>query len=243
MTLHIHFIMWNEAQLLPYWLRHYEQLATRIFVWDGGSTDGTRELLQSHPMVTLFDQTCTGLDDEYFTTCFMRYRDLSAGADWCACVAADEFIYHPQLEWKLGLLKLHKVRKVQLHGFTMYSDHFPTSNGQIYDEITHGYPDIWSNKVVLFNPRVEMHWLPGLHVEISGEKPARDSGIKLLHYRHLGADYYLERTQRNYARWQAAGIDVEFDYNRPHNLPDGTRGNPYKWYVENTDKLINVIQT
>lgn len=233
--------MLNEARILPYWLRHYEKYATRIFVWDGGSTDGTREILERHPLVTIFDQTCIGLDDEYFTTCFMRYKDLSKGADWCACVAADEFVYHEDLNWKLGLLKLHKTTKVQLIGYTMYSDHFPTNEGQIYDDIQVGYRDIWSSKTVLFDPKVEMRWLPGLHVEISGDKPARDSGIKLLHYRHLGADYYKERTKRNYERWREAGIDVEFDPERRHNLPDGTRGNPYKWYVENTHRLEKAV--
>ena len=242
MTLHVHSIMLNEARILPYWLRHYEQYASRLFVWDGGSTDGTREMLQSHPLVTLFDQQCKGLDDHYFTECFMRYRDLSTEADWCLCVAADEFLYHPHLTEKLQLLKLHHVRKVQLRGYTMYSDHFPTTSGQIYHEITHGYPDIWSTKTVLFSPQVEMRWLPGLHVECSGEKPERGTSIKLLHYRYLSADYYLERTRRNYEQWQVAGIQVEFNPNRKHNLPDGTRGNPYKWYVENTSKLVKVVE-
>lgn len=230
--------MWNEAPLLPYWLRHYEQYASRIFVWDGGSDDGTRELLEQHPLVTVFDQQCVGLDDHYFTECFMRYRDLSAEADWCACVAADEFIYHPQLEQRLATIDNPKV---QLTGYTMYSDHFPTTAGQIYDEIQHGYLDVWSRKTVLFRPRATMQWKPGLHVETSGDKPVVGTGIKLLHFRHLGVDYYLERTRRNYARWQLAGIDVEFDAERTHNLPDGTRGNPYRWYVENVDKLEKVV--
>lgn len=231
--------MWNEAPLLPYWLRHYERYAERIFVWDGGSDDGTRDLLEQHPLVTVFDQECKGLDDHYFTTCFMRYRELSPEADWCACVAADEFIYHPQLEQRLTTIDGDKV---QLTGYSMFSDHFPTSTGQIYDEIQHGYPDCWSRKTVLFRPQVKMQWKPGLHVETSGDRPLVGSGIKLLHYRYLGADYYLQRMKRNYARWQLAGIDVEFDENRLHNLPDNTRGNPYRWYVENVDKLEQVVE-
>lgn len=238
MNLHVHSIIWNEAPLLPYWLRHYEQYAERIFVWDAQSTDGTRELLEAHPLVTVLDQQCKGLDDHYFTECFMRYRDLSASADWCACVAADEFIYHPQLTQRLTTLD---ATKVQLTGYSMFSDHFPTTTGQIYDEIQHGYPDCWSRKTVLFRPQVKMQWKPGLHVEVSGDRPLVGSGIKLLHYRYLGADYYLQRMKRNYARWQLAGIDVEFDANRPHNLPDGTRGNPYRWYVENQHRLEKVV--
>lgn len=234
--------MLNEARILPYWLRHYEQYASRIFIWDGGSDDGTREMLESHPLVTVFDQTCVGLDDHYFTTCFMHYQELSQQADWCLAIAADEFVYHPNLAQKLEFMKERHVTKVQLCGYSMYSDHFPTTTGQIYEEIQYGYRDIWSSKTVLFSPKSEMRWLPGLHVEISGEKPTRDSRISLLHYRHLGSDYYLERTKRNYERWQVAGIDVEFDYNRPHNLPDGTRGNPYQWYPANVSRLVKVVE-
>lgn len=240
MNVDVYSVMLNETRILPYWLRHYEQFATRIFVWDGDSTDGTHELLESHPLVTVLQQRCKGLDDLYFTECFMRYKDLSRGsADWCMAVAADEFIYHPQLLERLTFLT--GAMKVQLIGYTMYAEQFPTTTGQIYDEIKFGYPDIWSTKTVLFNPAADMHWHPGLHYEASGEHKVRNSEIKLLHYRYLGADYYLERTQRNYAQWQVAGIDVEFDINRPHNLPDGTRGNPYEWYERNKSKLVQVV--
>lgn len=240
MKIDVYSIMLNEIRILPYWLRHYEQFAQRIFIWDGGSDDGSRELLEAHPLVTVFDQDCKGLDDIYFTTCFMQYQQLSRNdSDWCMAVAADEFIYHPHLTERLS--SLTGAMKVQLKGYTMYSPQFPTTTGQIHDEIQHGYPDIWATKTVLFNPTATMHWKPGLHVEDSGEHQTRDTDILLLHYRYLGADYYLQRTRRNYARWKAAGIDVEFDINRPHNLPDGTRGNPYQWYEKNVSRLVKVI--
>lgn len=243
MILHVHSVIYNEIVILPYWLRHYEQYAERIYVWDGGSTDGTRELLETHPLVTVFDQGCRGLDDIAFTGYFMHYRELSRGrADWCACVAADEFIYHPELMSKLAHYSASGVMKIQLTGYTMVANQLPTTQGQIYDEIKHGHRDLWSTKTVLFNPEHEMHWLPGLHKELSDPKPARHTGIKLLHYRYLSSDYYLERTKRNYQRWQEAGIEVEFDPDRTHNLPDGSRGNPYQWYVDNVDKLEKVVE-
>jgi len=238
MNLHVHSIMWNEARILPYWLRHYEQLAERIFVWDAQSDDGTREMLEAHPLVTVFEQQCAGLDDNYFTECFLEYKRLSADADWCACVAADEFIHHPQL---LSTLATIETSKVQLAGYTMYAQSFPTTIGQIYDEVRLGYPDLWSCKTVLFRPQHEMQWVHGLHKEVSPTRAARGTGIKLLHYRYLGADYYVERTRRNYERWKVAGIDVEFDPQRQHNLPDGTRGNPYRWYEDNVGNLQQVV--
>ncbi len=239
MNIHVYTITYNEAPLIPYFLRHYETFATRIFVWDR-SDDGTRELLEAHPLVTVFQQECVGLDDNYFDTCFMQYKQLSRGqADWCIAVGSDEFVYHPQLIDRLSCLP--HAKKIQLRGYTMYADRFPTTEGQIYDEIKHGYNDVWSTKTVLFQPDADMQWLPGLHVEVSGDKPERHTDIKLLHYRYLGAEYFLERNRRNYEQWEVAGQQVKFDVNRTHNLPDGTRGNPYQWYEANTGKLIKVV--
>ena len=234
--------MRNEAAFLPYFLRHYETFAERIFIWEGASNDGTRELLEAHPLVTVFDQESQGLDNHYFTRVFMEYRRLSRGqADWCISVGGDELVYHPHILTKLHYLTCEGVLKVQLRGYTMYHHEFPQTKKQIYDVVKLGYPDIWSTKTILFNPQAEMSWLPGLHIENSGDKPYRRSGIKLLHYRYFGAEYYEQRNRKNYAAFKEAGSKVEFDLNRSHNLPDGTRGNPYKWFAENTDRLIQVV--
>src|SRR6185369_4337567 len=132
MTLHVHSIMRDEALLLPYWLRHYEQYASAIFVWEGGSTDGTREMLEQHPLVTVYNQAKLGLDDHLFTLYFMQYQYVSRGkADWCACVAADEFIYHEDLPNQLEHLTATHARRVQLQGYTMVADAPPSGAGQI----------------------------------------------------------------------------------------------------------------
>ena len=52
MTIHVYNIVHNEEFLLPYYLRHYEQFADKIFIFDDESTDRTAEIAKAHPKVT-----------------------------------------------------------------------------------------------------------------------------------------------------------------------------------------------
>ena len=53
MIIHLYTISWNEARLLGYFFRHYDRWVDRYFVHDDGSTDGTLEILRSHPKVVV----------------------------------------------------------------------------------------------------------------------------------------------------------------------------------------------
>ena len=44
MKIHIYTPTWNEEKILPYFLRHYEQFAERIFIFDGGSDREKRKV-------------------------------------------------------------------------------------------------------------------------------------------------------------------------------------------------------
>ena len=48
-------IVRNEEFLLPYFLRHYETFAYRIFICDDHTTDRTREIAKTHAKVSLLD--------------------------------------------------------------------------------------------------------------------------------------------------------------------------------------------
>ncbi len=133
----VYSIMRNEIKILPYFLRHYETFADRIFVWDDGSDDGTREILDAHPKVNVLPLNLGRADDVYFVNhLWPQYKEISRGyADWVMCVDADEFIYHPNLMEKLEELGSKGVKRICCRGFTMYHPKFPTTTGQIYDEI------------------------------------------------------------------------------------------------------------
>lgn len=236
----IYSIMRNEEQILPYFLRHYEKVATRIFVWEDQSDDRTRELLERHPLVTLLPLDKHGADDRYYMdSLWPRYKTLSRGeADWCILVDADEFVYHWRLAYRLEQLRKRGVRKIRCDGWTMLTTQFPTTSGQIYEEVQMGVPDKWSSKTVVFDPELDMEWTTGRHhcLPNKGVPRVGDTGIKLLHFRYLGPEYYLERNKKNFSN-----MGLEWKAAARQNLPDGSRGVGTKWYPAQLPRARKVI--
>jgi glycosyltransferase involved in cell wall biosynthesis len=242
----IYSTMRNEIKLLPYFLRHYETFATRIIVWDDNSDDGTKEMLESHPLVTILP--CKRLNGEDMNTlddyAFVRdlwpqYETISRGkADWVMIADTDELVYHPNMVEKLEELTAKGVQKIFNYGYTMYHPEFPSTTGQIYEEVKLGWPDKWSKKTSTFNPAIYIRWSHGRHHVIGGRRiPTEfDTGINILHFRYLGKEYFLERNKKN-----CDGYHSTFNPNARHNLPDGTRGVHWVWYESSVPKLTNVV--
>lgn len=237
--IHVYSVMRNEIVLLPYFLRHYEQFAEKIYVFDDKSDDGTKELLEQHPLVTVLPIEEKVTDEYIGSVLFTRYRSLSRRvADWVICVAGDEFVYHPKITEVLEQCKAEGKRKIKCSGFTMFSSHPPTTSGQIYDEIKRGLPCRFSNKTVVFDPELLMVWKLGTHsVRKNRRAPAwADTGIKLLHYRFLGEEYYLSRCRKN-----AVDLSPKWNVKQHHRLSDGGRGAPFDWFVEK-EKTAPVVE-
>lgn len=241
MKIDIYSTMRNEIKIIPYFLRHYETFAERIFVWDDNSDDGTREILQSHPKVELLPINLGRIDDDYFVAnLWPMYRRISRGyADWAIVVDADEFVYHPDIINKLEELDSLGVKRVLCYGFTMYHPTFPTTSGQIYDEVKLGVADKWSTKAILFNPEIQVHWTRGRHrsSHLKSGGITWDTGIHILHFRYLGWDYYMERTRRNLSY---DNIDFYLERNGP--MPDGSKMPPYEWFDKNKESFKNVVE-
>jgi len=230
MRIDVYMICRNEATLLPFWIRHYGPIARRIFAYDGGSDDGTVELLKACANVRVAPCDFDGLDDYRMADLFSHaYRLHSRGmADWAICVDADEFVYHPHLLAKLDLLKAQGAALVQCEGWNMLSETFPTGTGQIYEEIKRGVMDDYFSKPIVFDPEINVEFLPGRHAATFPPfKAAANTGIKLLHYRWLGEDYGRARSSRNADRItpanRVAGHGV-------HNDPEWTGVHSPEWF-------------
>jgi len=48
-TIHLYTICWNEADMLKYFFRYYDELVDRYVFFDDGSTDQTLSILENHP--------------------------------------------------------------------------------------------------------------------------------------------------------------------------------------------------
>jgi hypothetical protein len=193
----------NEERLMPYFLRHYAPWVERLTFFDGNSTDSTREIIAGYPnaIVENWPGEDALVDDVFMDFANERWKDARCHADYVIWVDADEFLYHPDM---IGLLQRYLAEGVnipQVRGFTMVSRSFPTTSGQIYDEVRTGFPDCAWDKKAIF--RENMIWNVGRHSINHPALTIRSSSsvdIKLLHYRALGVDYVRDRHKRNWDR-------------------------------------------
>lgn len=193
----------NEEKLMPYYMRHYNQFA-KVILLANNCTDSTMDIARSmgaevHNLI-IPDE----IDDFLFVAIRNEYWKTSK-ADWIIWADADEFIYHPNL---LNILSKTKATAILPHFYNMYSETFPTTEGQIYDEVKLGVR--WGGetneygKVNVFKlPDIkEINYNPGCHrVKLEGNVILDDnSGIKTLHMRNMGAQFIIERNIERAAR-------------------------------------------
>lgn len=203
MRVWVYAICRDEKPIIGYFLRHYATFAENIIIYDDDSSDGTREEIAACPQAELRDwMGSDGLyDDEFLAFANEQWKEARGLADWVAWVDCDEFLYHQNILSVLERYYAEGVEVPQIDGYTMVSDHFPTTDGQIYDEIKTGFKDdIWSKKAIF---RVHMHWNVGRHsIDTSQFTPVSSAApeIKLLHYRALGLEYVKQRHRRNWER-------------------------------------------
>jgi len=247
MKVDLYSVMNNEIELLPYWLRHYENIADRIFVWDDQSNDGTHEMLSNHPLVTFLPIEKYGDDNIHWVTkLFPQYEQHSRGvSDWVIVADADEFIYHPHLRVVLDAERIKGTQAIWCKGYTMISNHLPTGSGQIYDEIKAGLPDQLENKWTIHSPEIKWRFRKGRH---GGPLCGGDvitnayTDIKLLHYRYLGREYFEAKDRRNAERLEmVVNIGYQYDPKKIRRLPSGSRGVALDWYEKHKDKAVDVI--
>jgi len=188
---------------MPYFLRHYSTFVDRMIFYDDHSVDGTRDLISecSKTVLRNWPGSHGMVDDEFLSFANEQWKEARGYADWVIWVDADEFLYHPKILEVLERYLNEKVQVPKINGFTMLSHKFPTTDGQIYEEIRTGFPDdVWS-KATIF--RDNMVWNVGRHsMNHDRFKPrfSKDYELKLLHYRALGWDYLEARHSRNWER-------------------------------------------
>lgn len=200
-------VCYNQAEILPFWLRHYSAFADEISVFDERSNDGSRELLQANPKVIMREWPFnSGIDETMFLDVAYEWYPRSHPAfDWVIWADTDEFVYHPDIRSSLAKADESGFNVIETEGFNMVNDGLPKDDGrQIWEICKRG---VWApvySKPIVFKPNVTIRWTRGKHhiehAESPGTKSWLFSKIKLLHYRYLGYDYTLKVNQRNYDR-------------------------------------------
>ena len=201
MIIHLHTICWNEIELLPYFLRHYEQVCQSIIVYDNGSNDGSQELVSHHPLCQLRHAETYGelREDALQLVKGQSWKESRGVADWVICCDVDEILYHPELRQFLGECKSSGITIPVPTGWQMVSDVFPCIDGQIYSEVRTGFPDPRYSKRVVFNPSAvsEIGYTSGCHSAnpVGAIIESTESALKLLHFKMLGTEYAIRRSE------------------------------------------------
>lgn len=200
-------ICWNEAFMLPWFLKHYETFADKIIIWDENSNDGSRQLIKSHSKCELRDWPHKGLDDEKFLYAVNNWSKEAIGkADWIIWPDIDELLYHPNPRDALLAPNGDVIPSV---GYALIAKHPPDNLfgvNQIYDKIGTGYRQENYDKRIIWRTHVNIQHTIGRHTygnewpKFSG-KLSTNTEFKLLHCHHLcGAEFTRIRNLRNYDR-------------------------------------------
>jgi hypothetical protein len=200
MQVHVYAVCWNERLVVGFFLRHYEEFADRIVVYDEDSDDGTRDILHTHPKIELRQFIRTVPDSLELSKKAVHdhcWKEARGAADWVILVDIDEHVYHPNLTAHLVAQSNRGVTFVPTLGFEMISDEFPSPGEHLARTRTMGYPSHWRSKSVIFNPAAidELNMAVGSHSAApSGAVsfPETDE-VMLLHYKYLGFEYFVER--------------------------------------------------
>jgi hypothetical protein len=216
-SLHVYTFNWNERPLVPFFLRHWSQVAEKIVVLDHHSDDGSAEmLLAAGCTVRPYGSPgryVIGEQDAARQNCWHEVRGearaLAAPPTWVAVVDFDEFLWHPDLGRFLDHATAEGHSVLRPVGFEMMSDTFPDASGRpLTAQVRRGFRHFQYCKPCLFRPdRVaSMRFASGAHsanpVDADGQPvPITDvSDLKLLHYRRLSFDHYLSRSRAQLAR-------------------------------------------
>ena len=177
---------YNDEDLLPFFLKHYESLVHKMTFIDSGSTDKTLEMVKNHNVVK------TGLSWWDWDALHYMRNNIWRGSqyDLIFFPDLDEFFYRPDL---LDFLERSKADIYQLKGYQMVADSFP-KNGSMLD-IKLGIPLPLHDKYTIFKPTADIVF-PDAHNITTNSKSINRFGIKLLHYKYMGAKHMAERARK-----------------------------------------------
>lgn len=190
MNIHVHTVVWNEEKHLPVFLEYYSQFASRIFVHDNGSSDGTARIARAHEMVELltFDTSGELRDDVQSRIKGQAWR--GRGADWIIAVDCDEFVSGPRGIPMLEVLARYQAsgaKVVRAEGWHVAGER--VANGaRLLDECRSGLRDSHYDKPVCFHASVgDLNFLPGAH----GADPVDPDGSRVTVAQQADLPLYL----------------------------------------------------
>ena len=209
MIVHLYAACWNEEMMIPFFLRHYENVVDKIFIYDDHSTDKSKELLTAHPKVVWGDLNLFSESDKRHSADFVYFnnniwKNSIGEADWVIICNIDELYYHRDLKKYLYDCQQSNITIIPSRGWDMVSWQSPQPDVDIVKEVRKGVRKLRMDKIFAFNPNYikDTHFSGGRHSALpEGDiKYPKSYDISLLHYRFIGLQNYLGRTMEKKKR-------------------------------------------
>jgi glycosyltransferase involved in cell wall biosynthesis len=242
MKIDLYTVCYNEELILPYFFRHYKQFCDNITIFDNYSTDNSIKIAQNAGANIIQFNTNNIFDDNVHVNiknnCWKESK-----ADWVIIIDVDEFVYHPNL---IEILKKTNATIITPKLYHMYSDIFPTTTGQIYDEIKMGLSSchkecsFTGDKINLFKPLEikEINYLLNHNINPIGNICYDNHlNIKTLHFRNLSIDYEINRCLMGAARFNEELKKLTQDHHPTMYSPEKI----IEYHKRAMKKLIRVI--
>lgn len=215
LTVHLYALVWNEMPILPYFFEHYRPFVDQFYLADDVSDDGSFEYLSEQPDVVL--RKFQGGGESFVEHARQFYcgawKASRGRADYVIVVNIDELVHHADPRVALRQAREDGVTVIDTRGWQMIGDGFPAC-GSLPRGIPYGVRNRAMSKPAIFNPDAvtEINYAPGRHTArpqgriVRTQRPLFD----LLHYKHIGADYLIERYRQLAPRMREGDLRAGF---------------------------------
>lgn len=197
-------LCWNESEIMPLVVKHYQRFCDKITILDNWSTDGSDKLAESLGCEVIKFGTKFFDDQENMNIKNSCWK--GSDADWVVVADFDECLSPPPMRtisageaFRYLFQIWHHTTIFKTIGWQIMSDSMPEND---LLEITNGYRFDNYSKNIIFNPKriKEINYNPGAHrIDPVGDVVYSEDSLYVLHYKHIGG---VQRTIDRYKEYK-----------------------------------------
>lgn len=218
----LHVLCWNEEKIIPHFLKHYENIVSNIIVYDNKSNDNSVKILKKHPKVTIVPYDTNGeiRDDAYLQIKNNAWKK-SKDCDIVIVCDMDEFLYSDDLPQYMKDFNNSESTIIKPEGFDMVIKDFDiTKSEYLLNDVQFGFEHNHFNKLCVFKPKkiIDINYNFGCHNAAPvGTIVYHNKPIKLLHFKKIGLNYFLDKMRNYHKRMSKFNRDraLGFEYDFP----------------------------
>ena len=216
--IHLYALCWNDAKIIPYFFRHYNDIVDRFFVYDNGSTDGSLEQLTGDERVRVvhWDVRGDSLLDEARILTNSFWKQSRGSARWVFVVDLHEHLFHSNLRAHLAACARNGVTAIRAIGYDMVAERLPTEDKPLWQLVTRGVRFQDLDKLAIFDPDavLETNYQVGRHASQPTGNVVWEKRhpVTLLNYARMGVEYTCERNEALRSRLRPRDIAEKYGF-------------------------------